>query len=267
MDFPQLPSAADRAAVARTVAEFGIEVVIVDPLYRGLAGLDSGRVTEIGGAIVEFAQACRPAKLILSHHCTKMAAREYGKPPELEDMTGAGVAECCGNWWLIGRNEPYNFDGMHDLCVAYGGRDEQSGSRRILFDEREWTFETEPLHLYREAAADGATAERQRLKDDADQRELDVAAAKIKTALANEKTPLSKTVVRDTCGATRKWFEAAFATLLRDGAIVTRPYRDALKRVQPVGILLREHAENYHFDPNPEGSRTVPDGPGNRAPP
>jgi hypothetical protein len=267
MDFPQLPSAADRAAVARTVDEFGVEVVIVDPLYRGLAGLDSARVTEIGGAIVEFAQACRPAKLILSHHCIKSAAREYGKPPELEDLTGAGVAECCGNWWLIGRNAPYEFDGMHDLCVVYGGRDEQAGARRILFDEREWTFDAEPLHQYRESAADEATAERQRLKEDADQRELDIAAAKIKAALANEKTPLSKTVVRDTCGATRKWFEAAFATLLRDGSIVTRPYRDALKRVQPAGFLLREHAEAYQFDPSVEGSRMIPDGPGNRAPP
>jgi hypothetical protein len=267
IDFPQLPSAADRAAVARTVAEFGTEVVIVDPLYRGLAGLDSGRVTEIGGAIVEFAHACRPAKLILSHHCTKMAAREYGKPPELEDMTGAGVAECCGNWWLIGRNAPYEFDGMHDLCVAFGGRDEQAGSRRILFDERAWTFEIQPLHQYRESAADDAAAERQRLKDDADQREQDLAAAKIKTALANEKTPLSKTVVRDTCGATRKWFEAAFAALLRDGAIVTRPYRDALKRVQPAGFLLREFAENYQFDPDSDGSGVVSDGLGNRAPP
>ena len=263
MEFPQLPSAADRAAVARTVEEFGIEVVIVDPLYRGLAGLDSAKVTEIGGAIVEFANACRPAKLILSHHCNKNAAREYGKPPELEDMTGAGVAECCGNWWLIGRNTPYDFDGMHDLCVAFGGRDEQAGSRRILFDEREWTFDAEPLHQSRESAADSAAAERRRAKDEADQREIDLAAAKIKSAMANEKTPLSKTVVRDTCGATRKWFEAAFATLLRDGSVVTRPYRDSLNRIQPAGFLLREHAETYQL----EGSGMVSDGLGSRAPP
>jgi hypothetical protein len=265
MDFPQLPSAADRAAVARTVEKFGIEVVIVDPLYRGLAGLDSARVTEIGGAIVEFAQACRPASLILSHHCIKSAAREYGKTPELEDMTGAGVAECCGNWWLIGRNAPYEFDGMHDLCVTFGGRDEQAGSRRILFNEREWTFETEPLHQYRESAADVAAAEKQRAKDNAEQRQLDVAEAKIRAALANEKTPRSKTVIRDSCGATRKWFEQAFASLLRDGVIVTRPYRDSLSRVQPEGYLLREHAEDYQIEPHSEGSRTVPDGPGRPA--
>jgi hypothetical protein len=267
LEFPQLPSAADREAVARTVAEHGIEVVIVDPLYRGLAGLDSARVTEIGGAIVEFAQACRPAALILSHHCNKSAAREYGKPPELEDMTGAGVAECCGNWWLIGRNSPYEFDGMHDLCVAFGGRDEQAGARRILFDERNWTFSAEPLHEYREAAADDAAAERRRAKDDSDQREADIASAKIKAVMANEKVPLAKTVVRDTCGATRKWFEVAFAALLRDGSIVTRPYRDAMKRVQPTGFLLREQAESYRFDPHSEGCRTVSDGLGNRPPP
>ena len=64
VEFPQLPNAAHRASISETVAKYGMEVVIIDPLYRGLGGLDTARVNETGQAIVEFAQACQPASLI-----------------------------------------------------------------------------------------------------------------------------------------------------------------------------------------------------------
>ncbi len=69
------------------IKKHGTEIVIVDPLYRGLSGLDTNKLADIGGAIVEFSKACEPASLILSHHITKAAAREFG-PPKLEDLSG-----------------------------------------------------------------------------------------------------------------------------------------------------------------------------------
>ena len=94
MHFPKLPSATDCLAVQETVNRYGIEVVMIDPLYRGFtADTDTNKMAQVGDAIVTFAKSCQPASLILSHHTTKSAAREYGRPPELEDMTGAGIAE------------------------------------------------------------------------------------------------------------------------------------------------------------------------------
>ncbi|MEO1973979.1 MAG: AAA family ATPase [Pirellulaceae bacterium] len=149
VDFPKLPNIKHCIAIHDTVEKHGIEVVIIDPLYRGIpSDMDTNRMSQVGDAITNFTQWCRPASLIISHHVTKSAARELGSPPALEDMTGAGVAESCGNWWLVGRNEKYAWDWKHDLCVSFGGRDEQAGGRRILFDESTWTAEVTNLHEF-----------------------------------------------------------------------------------------------------------------------
>lgn len=86
-------------AIKADIEQHKIEVVIIDPLYRGLSGLDTNKLVEMGGAIVEFAKVCQPASLILSHHTTKAAAREGGAPT-LESLSGAGLAESCGKWCL-----------------------------------------------------------------------------------------------------------------------------------------------------------------------
>ncbi len=50
VEFPSLPSHSDRAAIARDVKQHGFEVVIIDPLYRGLQGLDLFKMNEVGEA-------------------------------------------------------------------------------------------------------------------------------------------------------------------------------------------------------------------------
>jgi len=243
--FPQLPDRNHRDQITRIVEKHQTDVVIIDPLYRGLGGLDTNRMAEVGQAIVEFSKACCPASLVISHHSTKSAAREYGNPPELEDMTGAGIAESCGNWWLLARNEQYIGDGIHDLCVRFGGRDEQAGLKRIVFNENSWSFEVSSLAEHHGRIAEKKLDEKVRKKNAAlDQQILD-AEHEIKTALRNEKNPMSKAGIQTLCPrASRIHHRHAVAGLIKALSIVERQYTDNLNRRQ-TGWILREYVDEY----------------------
>ncbi len=245
IEFPSLPSEKDCAAINKTIVDNDIEVVIVDPLYRGLTGVDANRLLEMGAAIKNFQRACQPALLILSHHVIKSAAKEYGSPPALEDMTGAGIAESCGQWWLVGRNEKYQWDWQHDLCVQYGGREGQGGGKRIVFDEQNWTFQVDGWHEYREQAE----AERQQKKDDArrdnEDRKRATARSLILKAVRNVKTPQSKSAIEELSGAIQADFRSVFGELVREQTLVVRPYIDSMGRRQTTGYLHAEYAAEY----------------------
>lgn len=232
VDFPTLPNLEHRIGIAEGIKKHGTEIVIVDPLYRGLSGLDTNKLVDIGGAIVEFSKACQPASLILSHHTTKAAARELG-PPTLESLSGAGLAESCGNWWLLGRNEPYAFDRLHDLSVVYGGRDEQSGLKRIVFNEADWTFEI----TAGQEMLDQKQREKEAKRQEEKQTRINEAKAGIKHALANQKEARPKVWIEDRTGATQKDTRLAIAELLNDGTIVEAEYLDSKNRTQK-GLTL-----------------------------
>ena len=146
--FPTLPSLADCMAVEAAVKEHGIEVVLLDPLYMGLQGLNTSNLTEVGPAMRQFMAMCRPANVIIAHHVKKTAS--FDDAPNLEDLSQAGIAEFAGNYWLMGRMSEYTGDGMHELAIRYGGRDEQFGLLKLDFDERAWTAAFTSLMDHRE---------------------------------------------------------------------------------------------------------------------
>lgn len=245
IEFPCLPSLEDQAAIRADVKEHGFEVVIVDPLYRGLTGVDSARLSEMGSAIKAFQAACAPACMILSHHVVKSAAREYGEPPTLEDMTGAGIAESCGQWWLVGRNEKYQWDWKHDLCIQFGGREGQGGGRRILFNEHDWLFQVDAWHEYTEQSQSEKQQRQDDVRRDAQERKRASARALILKAVRNVKSPQSKNQIENNAGAVQADFRIVFAEMLREQTLVQRPYRDTLNRLQPAGYLLNEYVSEY----------------------
>ncbi len=63
IEFPCLPSLDDQGAIRNDVATHGTELLICDPLYRGLTGVDASRLSEMGHAIKSFQAACAPACL------------------------------------------------------------------------------------------------------------------------------------------------------------------------------------------------------------
>jgi hypothetical protein len=245
VEFPCLPRIADQNAIRKDIETHGFEVVIADPLYRGLSGVDSARLGEMGDAIKSFQAACAPACMVLSHHVVKSAAREYGTPPQLEDMTGAGIAESCGQWWLVGRNEPYAWDWKHDLCVQFGGREGQGGGRRILFNEHDWTFQVDHWHEYTEQAQADEQQRRDDARREADEQKRARARALILKAVRNVKTPQSKNAIRESCGAVQADFRCVFPEMVQDLTLVQRPYKDTQNRLQPVGYLLNEYVPEY----------------------
>ena len=245
VDFPCLPRLADQDGIRQDIETHGIELVIVDPLYRGLSGIDSSRLSEMGDAIKSFQAACAPACMVLSHHVVKSAAREYGTAPQLEDMTGAGIAESCGQWWLVGRNEKYQWDWKHDLCVQFGGREGQGGGRRILFNEHDWTFQVDAWHEYTEQAQADEHQRQADARREARDFKRETARGKILAACRNIKTPQSKSQIEARADAIQQFFRAAFADLLKDETLVERPYKDARGRQQAVGYLLREYASEF----------------------
>lgn len=245
MEFPCLPRLADQEGIRADIDRHEIELVIVDPLYRGLSGIDSSRLSEMGDAIKSFQAACQPACMVLSHHVVKSAAREYGSPPQLEDLTGAGIAESCGQWWLVGRNEKYQWDWKHDLCVQFGGREGQGGGRRILFNEYDWTFQVDAWHEYTEQAKQELVQQRHEARLEADERKRAAARILILKAVRNVKTPQSKSSIRESCGAVQSDFRVVFPELLQELTLVQRPYRDALNRLQAAGYLLKDYVAEY----------------------
>jgi hypothetical protein len=245
IEFPCLPRLADQEAIRNDIETHGFEVVIADPLYRGLSGVDSSRLGEMGDAIKSFQAACAPACMVLSHHVVKSAAREFGSAPQLEDMTGAGIAESCGQWWLVGRNEKYAWDWKHDLCVQFGGREGQGGGRRVLFNEHDWTFQVDHWHEYTEQAQAEEEQRREDVRREADERKRATARAQILKAVRNIKTPQSKNAIEQAAGAVQAVFRVVFAEMVREQTLVQRPYRDGLNRLQAGGYLLSEYVEEY----------------------
>lgn len=245
IEFPCLPRLADQDGIRRDIETHGTELVTADPLYRGLVGIDSSRLSEMGDGIKSFQAAVAPACLVLSHHVVKSAAREYGSPPQLEDMTGAGIAESCGQWWLIGRNEKYAWDWKHDLCVQFGGREGQGGGRRILFNEQDWTFQVDGWHEFTSEADQERQRQRDDAKRDAEERKLVQARTKILQACRSIKTPQSRSRIRDSSGQSGIGFGTAFADMLRDQTLIQRPYRDGAHRIQTEGFILREYIGEY----------------------
>jgi len=133
------PDMSDQEIVSKfrpIIAQYGIEVVVVDPLYMGLAGVSASNLMEVGPALRAFKEACGDASMVIAHHCRKTS--DYQGPPELEHLSMAGISEFAGNYLLIGRLEEYEGDGYHDLAIRFGGRDNQFGKYRLEFDELEW---------------------------------------------------------------------------------------------------------------------------------
>lgn len=148
IDFPSLPHQWDCLEIKKTVEKYEMDVIILDPLYMALQGVNTSNLTEVGPAMRNFMAHCRPAELICAHHVKKSAS--YDDAPELDDLSQAGIAEFAGNYWLMGRDGKYQGGGDHHLAIRYGGRDEQFGLLRLEFDEQKWEARFSSLKDHRE---------------------------------------------------------------------------------------------------------------------
>jgi hypothetical protein len=126
---PQFAEVSHLASLRDGLKERGIRLCAIDPIYLSLMGGDAGAklsssdLFDMGPLLLSAGRACLDAGAtpILAHH-TKKATATSLEPLELEDLSGAGVAEFARTWLLLSRFEPYEAgSGVHKLWMAVGG--------------------------------------------------------------------------------------------------------------------------------------------------
>ncbi len=122
------------------------EVVILDPLYLCLTtagkAVASSDLYAMGPMIEQLSRACLDAGAmpILVHHFTKSAAKSRKKesPPELSDLSQAGIGEFARQWILVGKRNDFDPEsGKFELIVSIGGS--AWGGNTIRLDIEEGT--------------------------------------------------------------------------------------------------------------------------------
>jgi hypothetical protein len=206
VNFPKFPSEADLEAISEDVRLHKIDIVVIDPLYRGMdSTINAQNIFAMGDALGRFMVACSPASVILSHHVKKSAQFDKSAMPDLDDLSQAGVAEFAGNYLLIGRLTKYEGDGRHDLAICIGGRDEQFGQYRLEFDETTFTGHLTDLKDHE--------AHQRQLEENSKVVELMEKIVEELQALANHETSESHLASLCSTKPDRKHFKAALKEL------------------------------------------------------
>jgi hypothetical protein len=121
---PQLDDPVHLQALADFIAEHGIQVLLLDPIYLAMSGADAGNLFVQGKRLRAVAEVCRAHHVtpILCHHNRNTGKEDRFGLPELEDIAWAGFQEFARQWLLIGRREPYlPGSGQHRLWLVAGG--------------------------------------------------------------------------------------------------------------------------------------------------
>ena len=219
-DLPRLADVADILRLRALVKKYGIDVLIVDPVYLAL-GVDSSQAAnrfEMGQLLRPLGElaedtGCTP---ILIHHIRTASAKAYGKPPELSDLSHAGFAEYGRQWILIGRQQAYQHDGRHKLVIAFGGSAGHSSNWVVDIDEgsqddpqgRRWD-----VTVMSQAEAKAAA----RSNDDAQR--LIAHRDRVMEAFAKFPEGETKRTIRDRSGLSSQKFNPIFDEILENGLI------------------------------------------------
>ena len=171
-DLPRLADPRDVERLARLVADLGLEVVLLDPLYLMLAGggapIDAGNLFHVGPLLDEVSRACLEAGAtpVLAHHARKhRPTDERYEPLELEDLAYAGIQEFARQWLLLSRRERYDASGTHRLWLGVGGSagfggvyalDVAEGVVDERFGGRTWQTRVRPAAAVRQEKARAA---------------------------------------------------------------------------------------------------------------
>lgn len=136
---PRFADTKKLAKLERWLIREAVRVLIIDPTYFAMPSDNSGILAAQSEALNAILQTCRNASatLLLVHHLRKSAGngKEY-LPPTLDDLTGAGFAEFCGQWLLLGRREAYRQDYRHAMWFNHGMRGGDCGEHTLDIRER-----------------------------------------------------------------------------------------------------------------------------------
>ncbi len=224
---PQFASLDHLDAVEALILEYAAEVLVVDPAMMAMNGADAANLFIQGQLLRGISEVCQRngCTLALCHHSKKGAGVSY-EPLELASIAWAGFAEFARQWILVNRREPYvPGTGDHRLWLNVGGSVGHSGQWGLNIHEgnygdaggRVWEVDVldhDDIDARKEDHKE-AQAEAKR------QKQLDTDKAKICQTLAKFSDGETKTTIRDITGLHSSRFNAALATLLIDGDVVS----------------------------------------------
>lgn len=168
---PMMGEDGDLRRLDRTYRKFQFEVLVIDPTYKAMSGVDASNLMIQGEKLMHLQRWCEAhgVTLILVHHLTKPSAKSY-QPAELGDLSHSGFAEHVRWWILLSRRERYvPPDPVHRLWVSVGGSAGHSGLWEVDIDNgkhpsgqgRNWEVRIEEASEAREQkAAEKAAAKR-----------------------------------------------------------------------------------------------------------
>jgi hypothetical protein len=246
-DLPRLDSPEQLRALADFIQEHKIEVVILDPLYlcllTGGHSIDPANLFDVGPLLKTITRTCLDAGAtpLLVHHFKKTRENPHG-PPELEDLSFAGIQEFARQWILVNRRARYEpGTGHHQLWLSVGGSDGHSGEWAVdisegavdeEFRDRDWVVTVDRASQAREEARDraekakaGRSAEKELKKAEAKERARYDAIERALEYLRRSPEGLTRNRWRYGIGSSGQVMGAIVCTLLDQGRIAETTVR------------------------------------------
>jgi hypothetical protein len=231
-DLPQLTSREDVSRLEGFIREQQVRVVIIDPLYLALQGLDltASNMFAVGPNLRRIALMCQNTEttLVLVHHSSKSASMSralLGEPLDLLDLAYAGFAEFARQWLLLSRREPYEQGtGTHLLWLKAGGSaghgalwalDIEEGVLDESFGGRQWQVTVVDGMAARAQAAN----ERERKKEEKKEGRMAEIQLKVLEALAKSVGGDSLSGLCTTVSASKEGIRKALAALKQGGIV------------------------------------------------
>ena len=227
---PRLGVAEELEELAKLIADHGLKLVLIDPLYlcllAGNPNLQASNLFDVGPLLSDITAAVLGAGAtpVFAHHNRKVLANAH-EPPELEDLAFAGTQEFARQWLLVGRREKYEpGSGLHRLWLNVGGSTGQSGCWAVDIDEGRLADDFSGRHwqvAIRTAANERQEREKQKERRQAEKKESQV-EADVRTVTANlERRPdgESKSLLADMSGLSKPRVAFALEQMIKNGTV------------------------------------------------
>jgi hypothetical protein len=183
--------------------ECRVDVAVFDPLYLAMGGVSISDVNEVAETLNRITSLCREADVwpIFCHHSRKTV--EQGRPMQITELTGAGIAEYARQWFLLSHATPFE-RGHASLYVRAGSSAGGDGNVwRLEVDEG--THERPSDRQWNVSITEG---------DDAPG-----ARDQVLEALGHCGLPEGVAAIVDLSGVPRDVVVATLRALVRDGAV------------------------------------------------
>lgn len=211
------------AALESIISRAEVDVLLCDPAYLMMDGVDAGNLFVQGARLRAFSNMCARRKVtpVLCHHARKGVAE--GERLELGSISFSGFAEFGRQFLLLNRRRKYAFDGCHDLWMSLGGSAGHGGIwgvdivEGVRSDERPRIWQTKLLSVA-EVEAQSSNGSEQR---DEERRRAKVTkdARAIVNVMIKHTDGETERRIREGAGMSGQRAGQAFALLRADGAI------------------------------------------------